>query len=552
MKSISSQLATHLGLDSTTVCMLWKVTRKDDTIMGFTDHDTDIVFRGVTYVANTGILPTATANNSDLSVDNLEVTAFLDSDSISDTDIRAGLYDFADVEIRLVNFMDLTQNELKLRKGTLGQIKMVNGMFTAELRGLTQRLSTAIGQTYGPACRADLGDTRCAVNIAALRQTTSVNSVINSHTFTVDSSVLTDVVNAMKSLHNPLNPSTPFLVGPVTADFWKSGTADGIFSRTDGNNPTFTCKVNSLMFNTHPKSILPGDPHDSGDEQVPFMNEHISATGTYLADIPMVQGQVDTSVIGTFLGIPIMGINSTFQAGKAVGPDPENDLRRFDMILTGNFIVATSGNYTFKFYADDGFVGGIDGASVHSTPGDVAGGGTVTAKYGYPILMALNTPQSYGTSSGHGTWSINFPSPGVYPFEFNYAQKDGVMQFSVLVNGSVIKPTTDDGGLTLDSMTSSEILNDGVVKFTSGDLNTYIYEIKGATIAGSPPELEIQTFMPMPSAPAPGDSLTIEPGCNKSTDCQAKYVNIQNFRGEPFIPGQTAVMDYGIAKATKS
>src|SRR5713101_6175882 len=129
MKSISGPLLTHFGLDCTTLAVLWKLTRVDGTIMGFTTHDQNIVYAGVTYVADTGMTNTATASKSDMSVDNLEVTAFLDSDSIQEADIRAGLYDYATIEIRIVNWADLTMGDLKIRSGTVGQIKMMNGVF---------------------------------------------------------------------------------------------------------------------------------------------------------------------------------------------------------------------------------------------------------------------------------------------------------------------------------------------------------------------------------------------------------------------------------------
>ena len=39
--------------------------------------------------------------------------------------------------------------------------------------------------------------------------------------------------------------------------------------------------------------------------------------------------------------------------------------------------------------------------------------------------------------------------------------------------------------------------------------------------------------------------MTVEPGCNKTIyDCSNKFSNIVNFRGEPFVPGMDAMMDY--------
>ena len=192
MKTISPELTAHLASNPTTLAYLWKVKRSDGTIMGFTNFDVDITYTDgdgdtVTYLAGTGFANTAAANKSDLSVDNIEVTAFLDSSSIDESDLRAGIYDNCDISIRIVNWNDLTMGDMMVKKGTVGIVKMVNGMFTAEIRGLTQKLTTVLGATYGPVCRAIFGsgtngidmDSKylCMFDVQTVRQTGTVDSV---------------------------------------------------------------------------------------------------------------------------------------------------------------------------------------------------------------------------------------------------------------------------------------------------------------------------------------------------------------------------------------
>jgi len=188
VKSITPELAAHLAGDSITICKLWKVTRRDSTVMGFTDLDRDIQYDdgadNITYAAITGMDASATEQNSDMSVSNAEITAFLSSDSITDTDIRAGIYNYAQLEVRIVNYNDLTMGDLKVLKGTFGQVTMMNGQFTVEARGLAFYLSTIIGQTFGPQCRADLGDARCTIDLSSLTQTGTVTAVTNLKNFT--------------------------------------------------------------------------------------------------------------------------------------------------------------------------------------------------------------------------------------------------------------------------------------------------------------------------------------------------------------------------------
>ena len=175
--------------------------------MGFTTHDQDIVYRAaddvapVIYAAATGLTHSASDSNSNLSVDNLEVTGFLDSSAIDEADIRAGAYNYATVEERIVNWADLTMGDMIVRIGYVGSIKMVNGLFTAECRGLTQLLSTAMGSTYGPVCRAELfssaatddGSGRpwyCNVSQAAYEQAGSVSGSPDAMTLTPASGLL--------------------------------------------------------------------------------------------------------------------------------------------------------------------------------------------------------------------------------------------------------------------------------------------------------------------------------------------------------------------------
>lgn len=81
----------------------------------------------------------------------------------------------------------------------------------------------------------------------------------------------------------------------------------------------------------------------------------------------------------------------------------------------------------------------------------------------------------------------------------------------------------------------------GVVTFTSGANAGFSRTVKIHTKAGS-----ISTFTllsPLPAVPAQGDTFTIYPGCDKTkATCQAKFNNLANFRGYPYVPvNETAV-----------
>ncbi|MGE0294962.1 MAG: DUF2163 domain-containing protein, partial [Hyphomonadaceae bacterium] len=165
MKTVPAGLQSHLDTGVTTLATLWKVTRRDGTIMGFTDHDADLVVSGVTYAAATGYTRTAIKSSADFAVDNLDLEGIISSAAVTEQDLRAGLYYGAEVLVMACNYASIASGTVTLRRGWIGQITVRNGTYVAELRGLTDRLQQTIGRVYGRDCGADLGDTRCGVRI---------------------------------------------------------------------------------------------------------------------------------------------------------------------------------------------------------------------------------------------------------------------------------------------------------------------------------------------------------------------------------------------------
>jgi uncharacterized phage protein (TIGR02218 family) len=182
MKSISAALEAHYASGSLTIAKLWKVTRIDGQVFGFTNIDRDIVYLGITYESSTGIEPSALQSNASFAVDNLEMKGFLAGASLTAAEINAGRWDYAALEEFEVNWKDLTMGHLIGPKGKLGQIVNGRTTFTVEFRGMAQAFTHVIGELYGPGCRADLYDARCMVNPAAFTFTDSVDTVTSNRT----------------------------------------------------------------------------------------------------------------------------------------------------------------------------------------------------------------------------------------------------------------------------------------------------------------------------------------------------------------------------------
>lgn len=162
--AVSPELEAHLRQGVTTIARLWKVTRRDGVVYGFTDHDLDLVMDGVTFRADTGMTAHALSQTTGLSVDNTEALGVLNDASITERDIRAGRYDGAEVEAWLVNWTDTSQRYLRFR-GTVGELAREAGGFRAELNGLSEKLNQPQGRVYQMPCSAVLGDGSCRFNL---------------------------------------------------------------------------------------------------------------------------------------------------------------------------------------------------------------------------------------------------------------------------------------------------------------------------------------------------------------------------------------------------
>lgn len=162
MKNISVNLASHLAGEVLTVATCWKVTRSDGLVLGFTDYSSDLIVSSVTYRAATGYTASNVESSSALSVDNLEIGSFLDDETITESDLIAGVWNHAVVEIFRVNYLSIGDGTISVRKGHLGEIRVTGNGFVGELRGMMQILQQTIGAVYSPSCRANLFDSRCA------------------------------------------------------------------------------------------------------------------------------------------------------------------------------------------------------------------------------------------------------------------------------------------------------------------------------------------------------------------------------------------------------
>lgn len=176
MRTIPTDLAAHLAGEVTTTCHCWKVSLRDGTVLGFTEHDEALTFGGVSFLAASGFQASESDSETGLAASSGEVAGGFSSEAVDEADLASGRYDGAKVELFLVNWQNSQQHVL-LKMREIGEVTRAGGAFRAELRSFAHRLSQPQGRVYGRRCDAALGDVRCGVNLGAFRGSGVVVSV---------------------------------------------------------------------------------------------------------------------------------------------------------------------------------------------------------------------------------------------------------------------------------------------------------------------------------------------------------------------------------------
>ena len=153
--------------------------------LGFTEFDKDLIVDGLLYEADTGHRGSGIDLGADLSVDTMEVDGVLDSEKITEADVLNGRYDYADVEVFVVNYNSLADGKVSWKVGVLGEVSVDRNLCKAEVRGLTQHLEQDTISAYTPYCKAKLGDAKCRVD-TSLWEVAGTVSTVNSLSIFVD------------------------------------------------------------------------------------------------------------------------------------------------------------------------------------------------------------------------------------------------------------------------------------------------------------------------------------------------------------------------------
>jgi len=229
VKSMSAELKAHYASGETTLAVLAKFTRQDSQVLAVTaGHDADITYPlvgGTIYQSGYDMVPTAMVTSAALNVDSMDIRGVLLALGVSEEDINAGLWDNCQFEAIRVNWADLTMGHEEMKYGWFGEISVGRNEFTAELRGLTQRLQSTLGEVVSQACKNDLFDAKCGI-------------VPIEGTWKFSGTAVTGVTSKRRFVMSSLAQSAGFFsAGKVT---WTTGLNTGlsmeIKSHTAGGN----------------------------------------------------------------------------------------------------------------------------------------------------------------------------------------------------------------------------------------------------------------------------------------------------------------------------
>lgn len=187
MRAIPEGLAARIATGVTTLAHVWRITRRDDTQLAFTDHDRPLSFDDLVCEPTTGLRAGAIEKSLGLNVDTASIAGALSSDAITEHDLARGLWDGARVDVFRVDW-SAPDLRVHLFAGRIGEVRRGARAFEAELRGLQAALNVPVGRVFSRFCDADVGDARCGVDLetSVFRGEGVVTDILSGGAFRAD------------------------------------------------------------------------------------------------------------------------------------------------------------------------------------------------------------------------------------------------------------------------------------------------------------------------------------------------------------------------------
>ena len=181
MRKISDNLKNSLNCNTINLIKCYDIVLKDGKKLFFTNNQTNITYNNIVYTSSNGVDIRTIYNNTNLEIDETDISGFIDSDIISEKDIVAGKFDNANIEIFLLD-MD-TKEKISIFCGFIVSISYENNMFLAKVKDKKALLEKTFSELYSPLCRCSFCDLKCNLNKKDYTIIGIVSKVINQFEF---------------------------------------------------------------------------------------------------------------------------------------------------------------------------------------------------------------------------------------------------------------------------------------------------------------------------------------------------------------------------------
>lgn len=167
------------GRQSLHLARCWDLLRRDGLRLRFTDHDRPLVLAdGFTYSPVKGISASAVRRQSALEESNAEVRGIISSDMITYDDLAAGLYKECRIDEYVVDWVYSFVDPIHHQRYWLTDTTWNGEDWSGQISSLPFWMRLNNGEVVARNCRAELGDTRCKVDLTPLQENFDISSIV--------------------------------------------------------------------------------------------------------------------------------------------------------------------------------------------------------------------------------------------------------------------------------------------------------------------------------------------------------------------------------------
>ena len=160
MASLKASLQ-QLELTSVRYTNLWEVTRKNDSVLRFTDHNSDVEYEEQTFQAAGGFQASAVEAKAQLQERNVEIVGAISTGGLTEADILSGLYDDAEVVHHVVDWRQPWLGAYITMRYRLASFTWTGSYWKAEMVDEATLLARPVGRIFTKTCPHVFGDSKC-------------------------------------------------------------------------------------------------------------------------------------------------------------------------------------------------------------------------------------------------------------------------------------------------------------------------------------------------------------------------------------------------------